>query len=231
MNSREKDPGFVLAEITPQKARIFLERLANLGNDLDKIERFRRNYGHWFSTRVLSLPISRVAGESVRLSEGVGQRSIREILQTPILQSRNLLQSIWMTENARSRERLARYFLTWIEQNCVPVALDLSSHLEMPLALGTVYPPVALEEAARYLLQSLPRLARCKSRECVEPFFFMQHRNQLYCSPQCALPAKREAKRRWWNEHGSDWVASRAKPKTQRKVGRSNGRNISKKGS
>jgi len=62
-------------------------------------------------------------------------------------------------------------------------------------------PRVCPFEAAAYWLQMNQRLMlRCGGVECAAPYFFRTEKGQRFCSPECADPARREAKLRWWNE-------------------------------
>jgi hypothetical protein len=62
-------------------------------------------------------------------------------------------------------------------------------------------PRVCPFEAALYWLQSNQRLMlRCGGPMCAAPYFFRTEKGQKFCSPECADPARREAKLRWWNE-------------------------------
>lgn len=62
-------------------------------------------------------------------------------------------------------------------------------------------PMVALEQALWYL-QAQGRRAKCCGNEyCSAPYFFATRKNQKFCCDECAIPAKREAKLRWWNEN------------------------------
>jgi hypothetical protein len=47
-------------------------------------------------------------------------------------------------------------------------------------------------------LQFADGLAYCHNPECAAPFYIRKRNDQQYCSGECAAPAKREAKRRWW---------------------------------
>jgi hypothetical protein len=58
------------------------------------------------------------------------------------------------------------------------------------------------------------RAAHCKYAECPAPYFFRDKNNRKYCSPECAAPAERESKRRWWGEN-KDRVRPRLKTKEQ----------------
>jgi hypothetical protein len=40
----------------------------------------------------------------------------------------------------------------------------------------------------------------CRNHSCAAPYFFTRRRDQRYCSPDCAWPAKKEAKLRWWHK-------------------------------
>lgn len=45
-------------------------------------------------------------------------------------------------------------------------------------------------------------LRYCANPECKEPYFVARRGSQIYCSSPCAEPAQREAKSKWWREHG-----------------------------
>lgn len=63
-------------------------------------------------------------------------------------------------------------------------------------------PKLCLFEAAVYWLQNNQRLMlRCGGPMCAAPYFFRQEKGQKYCSPECADPARRESKLRWWHKH------------------------------
>jgi hypothetical protein len=54
---------------------------------------------------------------------------------------------------------------------------------------------------------------------CVTPYFIKYRPQQQFCSEECALPAQRESKRRWWSEHRKDWLKAskvRANKKSDR---------------
>jgi hypothetical protein len=72
-------------------------------------------------------------------------------------------------------------------------------------------PRICPFEAAMYWLQVNQRLMlRCGGPMCAAPYFFRTEKGQKYCSPECADPARKEAKLRWWNE-------SQNSPKNQAK--------------
>jgi hypothetical protein len=62
-------------------------------------------------------------------------------------------------------------------------------------------PRICPFEAALYWLQTNQRLMlRCGGPMCPAPYFFRTEKGQKFCSPECADPARRDAKLRWWNE-------------------------------
>jgi hypothetical protein len=56
-------------------------------------------------------------------------------------------------------------------------------------------------EAALYWLQCNQTLmVRCGGPVCAAPYFLRTTKGQKFCSPECADPARRQAKLRWWRE-------------------------------
>lgn len=65
-------------------------------------------------------------------------------------------------------------------------------------------PPAVItpvEAAIFHLRHNRKRALHCPNPECPAPYFFATKKGQKYCSPECAKPAQREAKRKWWDEH------------------------------
>jgi len=76
-----------------------------------------------------------------------------------------------------------------------------------------------------YALEHAHLLKYCQNPGCREPYFIAERVSQNVCSVACAKPIQREAKRRWWQEHGEDWrrkqkAAERSSRKSQRKGGK-----------
>lgn len=76
-------------------------------------------------------------------------------------------------------------------------------------------------------LQHSRRLGICanKSRDdgCLTPYFIRYRPKQQFCSDACAKPRQRESKRRWWKEHGKNWLKER-KRENRRLTGKSDKR-------
>lgn len=61
-------------------------------------------------------------------------------------------------------------------------------------------PEISPFEAAIYWAQMNQKLMLyCEGPTCSAPYFFRSEKGQKYCSPECADPARREAKLKWWN--------------------------------
>ncbi len=96
------------------------------------------------------------------------------------------VEKLEQTSRARgdNPEQKARFFETW-------TGADLLEDV----------PRICPFEAALYWLQANQRLMlRCGGAMCAAPYFFRTEKGQKFCSPECADPARREAKLRWWNE-------------------------------
>jgi hypothetical protein len=62
-----------------------------------------------------------------------------------------------------------------------------------------------LEAALYYLQENVGELAKqCRNVGCKNPYFIADKPWQKYCSPDCAAPATREAKRKWWHARGKE---------------------------
>jgi hypothetical protein len=54
-----------------------------------------------------------------------------------------------------------------------------------------------------YAVKHAHLLRYCANPTCKEPYFVARRGSQIYCSSPCAKPAQKEAKLKWWNEHGA----------------------------
>lgn len=59
--------------------------------------------------------------------------------------------------------------------------------------------------AILHLLKSAGRALVCTNPECPARYFFRNARRQQYCSPECSGFGQREAKKKWWSQHGKQW--------------------------
>jgi hypothetical protein len=68
-------------------------------------------------------------------------------------------------------------------------------------------------------LYHAPYLQICPTIDCGVRHFIAARKDQKYCSPGCAAPAKLAAKRKWWNTNrGSESVRERSKENVTRKA-------------
>jgi hypothetical protein len=58
---------------------------------------------------------------------------------------------------------------------------------------------------------------------CVTPYFIKYRPQQQFCCEDCTLPAQRESKRRWWNEHRKTGLEA-SRDKTNKKSGSGQGK-------
>jgi hypothetical protein len=68
------------------------------------------------------------------------------------------------------------------------------------------------------VLDDKGKMALCGNPGCCTPYYFVCKKGQRFCSEKCAGVGGREAKRRWWREHGKQWRAGRKtkqQPKTK----------------
>jgi hypothetical protein len=64
-----------------------------------------------------------------------------------------------------------------------------------PTSLPTVLAIAALHHS--------PYLRICRNGDCSARYFIAARKDQKYCSPECAEPAKLAAKRKWWTANRS----------------------------
>jgi hypothetical protein len=132
---------------------------------------------------------------------------------------RTTLCRIWGERDPRQRDwyfyrlrdahrQMIRHLEGWQEHNAI---WDGSKTVQQLLdyALQEV-PRISAFEAAVYWLQLNQNLmVYCEGPVCPAPYFFRTEKGQKYCSPECADPARRQAKLKWWNENRKH---PRAKP-------------------
>jgi hypothetical protein len=49
----------------------------------------------------------------------------------------------------------------------------------------------------------------CQNPNCFNKYFFAKRGDQKYCTPECAKPAQRGYKRKWWGTTGKSWRSER----------------------
>lgn len=62
--------------------------------------------------------------------------------------------------------------------------------------------PVALPVVLAWAcVHDAEHLGFCRNPACANPYFIAKRKDQRYCSPECAQPAKKEAKLKWWHRN------------------------------
>jgi hypothetical protein len=205
-----------LADVSDAKAKQFLLELANLSEDrvLDHqtVAIFESRYaeiipGKWRHFPPKPPPVNPRFKSG--LLELIDQRNI--FLSTPSF--RDALRALWLAPDFRTKEwgvfRLIDQAVivdTHPVDGMLPATFNIVDGHVAPLP-----PSTALEGCLRYLLRNAQTTVVCANSECPAPFFFASRKSQKYCSPDCALPAQRSYKRKWWANNGKQRRAQRAK--------------------
>lgn len=151
--------------VSPFRAELFLERLANLDmSSLMTDDRKARNF-------------------AVRFAELV---SVDDPIQ---LQLQPQLRGAW-------KESVPG----WKEAGLMMMAGGYMQMSAQSVAFTGV--PDKFLMVLLYALKHVHLLRYCANPDCKEPYFVARRASQVFCSGPCAKPAQREAKRKWWNEHG-----------------------------
>ena len=192
----------ILGVISPAKAEGILKDLANVPGEwpfVDDPEGYKR----------MMSAIERIRSLHKSAFENC------PIIATLVI--RDFLRKAWTAPDARHAEwylfRLRHLYAETVRRVRHVRSTSSKPDLEIPTIPGTedeavryvrqsTPPPAAeIEAAAFYLQKNLRRALYCPNPACPAPYFFSKKKGQRYCSEACALPAQREAKRKWWNEN------------------------------
>ena len=168
--------------LAPKQAQKLLIELVNLHvDDPPAVRRFQKMFGDL-------IPPFRFANWDPPANK-------LSLIRTTLLTAR--LQNVWKSPDERSRE-----FLIFSVRQMITGTRDPYLRLSDPLRIP---PPSAFEQAILYLHRVRHRTVVCQNPECPARYFFATRRTQRFCSEECAKPAQREAKRRWWEKSGTEW--------------------------
>lgn len=59
----------------------------------------------------------------------------------------------------------------------------------------------SVERAVFHFIDVHERLRYCENAECKTPHYFKRKKNQKFCCKECAKPAQRASKRKWWGKN------------------------------
>jgi hypothetical protein len=142
--------------------------------------------------KLLSIPIS---AEQLALFAPIVRTTLRRLWTEPDSRQRD-----WYFYRLRDAHRqMVRHLEGWQED--ATWGGPRTVQRLMDYALQEV-PTISAFEAAMYWLQlNHTLMLHCGNPMCDTPYFLRPEKTkrQKYCSPECADPARREAKLRWWN--------------------------------
>jgi hypothetical protein len=212
-----------LAKISPEQLERFLVELANVQIDLNAIKRFRERFPSLipsYDQGWLEKLVAKKEGLGKQLSGLQSDVSVKEVEAGGWIVTLSLtLRNLWIEPDQRQKEWglfAFRYALYKYEDDALTtdrlfgILLDPAKSFRIP-------PPTPFEQALSYLVKVGDKARYCANPECPAPYFFVQRKNQRYCSEICAAPAQRELKRKWWAEHGEEWRAAHQSNKLSEK--------------
>ena len=211
--SSSRKSGRVLAAhrtLKPGIARKFLSNLANMSDDSQAVARFETHFGPVYLQEVPMYAVRAWASQ-------IEQRHQDELDEVKIVRNywllplRDAVRTVWSLRDVRSK-RLAVYGI--VTQLLSPGDSRFSfapmhnfsdffnETLRSPTRLARILDEL-VDERSHHLAH------KCRNPKCLSPFFFASRRSHKYCSEVCAIPAQREAKRKWWKAHGHQWRSTR----------------------
>ena len=203
MKSPENSPSKVLGILTEEVIRKFLLDCVNLPNPIDYPEnrpgfvRWLRRWERLFKYR------SQAEGNGGMVP--VPEEHLEWF--APII--RTTLNRLWSQPDPRQRQwycyrlrdahrQMVRHLEGWGE---LPAWGGKNTAMRLTDYVLQDVPDIGPFEAAMYWLQHNQELLMyCAGPSCQAPYFFRAEKRQKFCSPECADPARREAKLKWWNE-------------------------------
>lgn len=120
---------------------------------------------------------------------------------------RDMLRRAWDASDMRERDwllfRFRDSYAAMERRGDMPSNERMKEDFTADVTGPRYFPPpvTAVEAAAFYLQRNFNRARHCLNPDCPAPYFIVSKKGQRYCSEECAKPAQREAKRKWWTEH------------------------------
>jgi hypothetical protein len=162
-----------------------------------------------FSERVFAVNPKFTTTEEVRSKRPQEMRQVVERL-------REGLRSVWSAAD----QYTARWRLFSLQDE-IWGSMDPQNHYLDDVLMPAPSRNQLVYQALHYLRRNLHMLRTCANTACKRPLFIADKGGQAHCSRDCAFPAQREYKARWWREKGPEWrKARRAKSKKSRSPSR-----------
>jgi hypothetical protein len=184
--------------IPARRAELFLERLANLdATDEKKVVVFAERFSDLLPTRTKI-----GAREPDKFSRTFS--FLRSLLANQIQPQ---LRIIWREPAPLAKEAGlmmlgAAYMKGCSRQEWAEISAFPPGVLRTLQALGVPSGADGFLMVLLYALKHVHLLRYCGNADCKEPYFVAKRASQVFCGGPCAGPAQREAKKRWWDEHG-----------------------------
>lgn len=180
--------------ILPSRAELFLERFVNL----DSGNQRRTNAFLQTFADLLCVP----PGRPLTGFPSDTQLKLQKIWKEPSPLMKEAQLMLLAGEEQRLEVELARW-----ERKVQLMLLareEQRSEVELARWEGNEVQLSPLLGVFLYALKHANLLRYCANPACKEPYFVAQRGSQIYCGSVCAQPAQREAKLKWWHEHGAE---------------------------
>jgi hypothetical protein len=221
LKSSRKTRDQILGVLSAKKAESLLTDWANLAGKWPELE----------NEDALGQAISSIKRMGIKYP-----RVFEECVPTVAVLLGYFLRNAWQASDLQYRDWYIFKFRDYYQQTAMriqqvradqnpgrippPISVSVpTSRAEILEAMGIRNNPPSItpiEAAAFYFQQNARRARRCLNPECPAPFFLAKKKRQIFCGEECAKPAQRESKRKWWREN-------RGNPRA--KVGRRKHRN------
>ncbi len=196
--------------IDRREAERFLVELLNLrSEDQGAVRRFGQMFEGYVPYEPISMPMRKSATKEEVKALRNAENAARLVSNTRSFDSlMSTLKAAWVYPTALGREVAVLGVLHEALNNYLQTDVELLSE-EMQHKRQRAYGSIVL--ALLHAGRIVDRMRYCPSPHCAAPYFIAKRRSQKYCSDGCAVPAQREFKRAWWDEHGKEWRAERKK--------------------
>jgi hypothetical protein len=206
--SSQKAPRQILGVISAKRAEQMLREWVNTDltpwpEDAKAFERLFRNYPEIMSADTNN--VLRPVGEAWdRFHQQMEMADSVAAILREAWDASDLRRFEWYTWKAQTEYE---WEALQAKHNVTPThVMDTSDNLvKVTNALLEADEPPAVitpvEAAIFYLRHNRDRALHCPNPECPAPYFFRSKKSQKYCSLECAKPAQRDSKKRWWADN------------------------------
>jgi hypothetical protein len=177
------------------RPRLLLIEVANMGDD--RVTRFRRKCRGW--THCEAEEVLRLRDELRLLWPGrsidIGDKETGPVFVQELTVSS---RSAWAMDVQEEYDYLGLEEIicgAWLGRFGSPLAIDRTRmHGLIRMALWSLPNAVAVAYSAYCEM-----LRYCGNPDCAAPYFIAKRKDQRYCGEECASPAKKDAKLRYWH--------------------------------